>query len=402
MMRGVPPIAGQAPRVAFITDSFHEVNGVALTSRQFDAFAKRRNLPFLSIHAGPETFFRTEGIHQTIELARGPLAFGLEKDLFFDPALWRYQSQVADAVKAFKPDLIHVTGPGDFGLLAAWIAYQNGIPFAASWHTNLHEYAGRRLENLLSFLPPAPLGVIGETAERFSLTGTALFYKIGRVLFAPNQELVDLLIERTGKPVFLMQRGVDAELYNPAKRDPGTRPFTIGYVGRLSPEKNVRLLVTIEKALITAGRSDYRFLIVGHGNEQQWLEQNLRQAEFPGVLKGEALARAYANMDVFVFPSTTDTFGNVILEALASGVPPVVTTGGGPKFLVRDGETGFIAANDHAFAHSVAMLMSDPDLLARMKAAAREYACSISWDRVFEGVYEAYDSVIFNKAGAAR
>ncbi|HYZ86924.1 MAG TPA: glycosyltransferase [Bryobacteraceae bacterium] len=373
------------------------MNGVALTSRQFDAYAKRNGLPFLSVHAGPETVWPSgTGDHQTIELARGPLAFGLEKDLFFDPALWRYQSQVVEIVKAFQPDLIHVTGPGDFGLLAVWIAHQHGIPFAASWHTNVHEYAGRRLENLLSFLPPRPLGVMADTAERFSLTGTALFYKIGKVLFAPNQELVDLLIELTGKPVFLMQRGVDAELYSPSRRDSTDNRFTIGYVGRLSPEKNVRLLATVEKILLTAGHTDYRFLIVGHGNELEWLQQNLRQAEFTGVLKGEALARAYANMDIFAFPSTTDTFGNVILEALASGTPSVVTTGGGPKFLVQHGVTGYIAATEHEFASSVLHPMGDRELHARMRLAARQYACSISWDKVFEGVYEAYNSVLFN------
>lgn len=382
------------PRVAFFTDSFHEVNGVALTSRQFDGYARRHRLPFLSIHAGPQTMFDTAGTHETIELARSSLAFSLEKDLCFDPMLPRYQHQVVEAIQNFKPDLIHVTGPGDFGLLAAWIAHQHAIPFAASWHTNLHEYAGRRLESLLSFLPPKPLGMVAETAERFSLTGTALFYKIGRVLFAPNQELVDLLKERTGKPVYLMQRGVDAELYNPARRDPGVRPFTIGYVGRLSPEKNVRLLASIEQAFLTAGKTDYRFLIVGHGSEQEWLQQNLRQAEFPGVLKGEALARAYANMDVFAFPSSTDTFGNVILESAASGVPAVVTTGGGPKFLVRDGMTGFVCASDHEFIQAVSALMNDSALHASMRTAAREHACSRSWDSVFHEVYAAYRETI--------
>jgi phosphatidylinositol alpha 1,6-mannosyltransferase len=192
-----------------------------------------------------------------------------------------------------------------------------------------------------------------------------------------------------------MQRGVDADHYSPAKRDHGERPFTIGYVGRLSVEKNVRFLADIEKALAAAGKTNFRFLIVGSGGEQEWLRTNVRHAEMQGVLKGEELARAYANMDVFAFPSRTDTFGNVILEALASGVPAVVTADGGPKFLVQSGVTGFVAADDPSFIGCILQLMSDSVLHRTMKHAAREHACSISWDRVFERVYDAYATTLF-------
>jgi phosphatidylinositol alpha 1,6-mannosyltransferase len=166
----------------------------------------------------------------------------------------------------------------------------------------------------------------------------------------------------------------------------------------LSVEKNIRFLAEIEKALLAAGRTNFRFLIVGSGSEEQWLQENLRHAELPGVLRGEALARAYANMDVFAFPSHTDTFGNVVLESMASGVPTIVTSRGGPKFLVRSGETGFIADTDRAFIQCVVNLMDDSDLHARMRRAAREHACSLSWDCVFERVYKAYDEILFPAA----
>jgi glycosyltransferase involved in cell wall biosynthesis len=100
-------------------------------------------------------------------------------------------------------------------------------------------------------------------------------------------------------------------------------------------------------------------------------------------------------MDVFAFPSRTDTFGNVILEALASGVPVVVTTGGGPKFLVQHGVTGFIAKDDREFIQSILELIQNPERHEEMRRAARQYACSMSWDRVFERVYEAYAEVLF-------
>ncbi len=384
------------PRVAFFTDSFHEVNGVALTSRQFDAFASRRNYPFLSIHAGPNPQTETTGSVTTIELERSSAAFALESDLAFDPLLWLHRARVAQEICTFKPNLIHVTGPGDFGMLGAYIAHQLNIPLAASWHTNVHEYAARRLEKLFNhFVPEKSLHRISAAAERGALTGAAQFYKIAKVLFAPNQELVDLLYQRTQKPCFLMQRGVDAELYHPDKRTPGYRPFTIGYVGRLSPEKNVRLLAGVERSLLEAGHSGFRIVIIGSGSEKDWLAENMTHAEFPGVLKGEALAQAYSDMDVFAFPSQTDTFGNVILEALASGVPPVVTAGGGPKFLVNAGVTGFVSQNDAEFTEAIKLLMTNGRLLASMRSAARDYACSIAWDTVFEKVYGAYELALF-------
>jgi glycosyltransferase involved in cell wall biosynthesis len=387
----------QSIRVAFFSDSYHEVNGVALTSRQFEGFARRRHLPFYCVRAGPREHLETDGSVTMYDLERSGAAFNLEatSELSFDPLIWRNKQMLMRSLETFRPDLIHITGPGDIGMFGAWIAHRLRVPLAASWHTNVHEYAGRRLEKLLSFLPRGPLGRMSAAAERHAFTGSMRFYRLAGLLFAPNQELVELLRQRTGRPCFLMQRGVDAEQFTPEKREPGARPFTIGYVGRLSVEKNIRFLAEVERTLEAAGK-DYRFLIAGSGGDQEWLRANLKRADFLGVIKGEALARAYASMDVFAFPSHTDTFGNVILEALASGVPAVVTTGGGPKFLVRSGETGFVAADERAFIGSILDLMNDPVLHAEMCTAARKFACSISWDRVFESVYNAYFETLFS------
>jgi glycosyltransferase involved in cell wall biosynthesis len=192
-----------------------------------------------------------------------------------------------------------------------------------------------------------------------------------------------------------MPRGVDAELFSPRRRDrnPNDGQFVLGFVGRLSVEKNVALLQRVGEQLEAAGIANYRFLIIGHGAEEAWLRQNLSKADLPGVLRGEELARAYANMDLFVFPSHTDTFGNVVLEALASGVPVIVTPDGGPRHIVRHGETGMIA-EDGGFAAAAAAILRDPERHARMRQAARRQALGASWDSVFEGVYEAYESAM--------
>jgi glycosyltransferase involved in cell wall biosynthesis len=391
------------PRVAYFPDSFHEVNGVAHTSRHFEAFARRRNLPFLCVRAGDRTnAILEDGNIWTLELPRGFLSFALEKDLRFDPAFLRHIPLIGEVLERFKPDLIHITGPSEVGMLGAGLAHHFGLPLAASWHTNVHEYAARRSDWFLRLLPKRQSAATEQKIEDLAMAAAAKFYSVARVLFAPNSELCALLERTTGRKCHLMPRGVDAELFRPEmrKRDPEDRDHVLGFVGRLSIEKNVALLATVQEELEAKGHHSFRFLIVGHGAEEQWLRDRLPRAEIPGVLKGEALSTAYANMDLFVFPSHTDTFGNVVLEALASGVPAIVTRDGGPCTIVRDGATGRIV-DDADFADAVAGVLADPEKHAEMRLTAREYALTMSWDSVFEGVYAAYESMLGQREQAA-
>ena len=384
------------PRVAYFPDSFHEVNGVAHTSRHFEAFARRRNLPFLCVRAGDRTqAIIEEGNVWTLELPRGFLSIALEKDLFFDPAFLRHIPFIEEVLERFKPDLIHITGPSEVGMLGAGLAHHLNLPLAASWHTNIHEYAARRSEWFLRLLPARQSAATGQTIEDLAMAAAAKFYSIAQVLFAPNLDLCRKLEQMTGKPCSLMPRGVDAELFHPGKRNrrPDDRDQVLGFVGRLSVEKNIAGLVQVQDELERMGHKSFRFLVVGHGGDEAWLRERLRRAEFTGVLRGEALSEAYANMDLFVFPSHTDTFGNVVLEALASGVPAVVTPDGGPKTIVHDGETGRIVP-DAEFATAVSGILRNPSKHAAMREAARAYALTASWDSVFEGVYGAYESIL--------
>lgn len=386
----------RVPRVAYFPDSFHEVNGVAHTSRHFEAFARRRNLPFLCVRAGD----RTQAILEednvwSLELPRGFLSFALEKDLRFDPAFLRHIPLIGEVLERFKPDLIHITGPSEVGMLGAGLAHHLKLPLAASWHTNVHEYLARRSSWFLRLLPKRQSDATGQKIEDMTMAVAARFYSMAQVLYAPNPELCRLLERTAGRPCYLMPRGVDAELFHPEKRkrDPEDRDQVLGFVGRLSVEKNVALLAQVQEELEGMGHKSFRFLIVGHSGEEGWLRERLPRAEFAGVLKGEALSTAYANMDLFVFPSHTDTFGNVVLEALASGVPAIVTPDGGPCTIVRDGETGRIVP-DGEFAAAVAGVLADPEKHAEMRQAARAYALTASWDSVFEGVYAGYETIL--------
>ena len=386
----------QVPRVAYFPDSFHEVNGVAHTSRNFVAYAERHGLPFLCVRAGGRVqAFEQSGEMRSLELKRSRSSVRMEKDLQFDTIFWRHVETIRRTLEEFRPDVIHITGPSELGMFGAYFARDMGVPLAASWHTNLHEYAARRMGWLTERFSNSRGAVIERRVEGGALWVTSQFYKLAKVLFAPNDELCRMLEETTGRPCFLMQRGVDTEWFSPEHRTRtmSDKAVVLGYVGRLSVEKNVALLGRVERELAAMGVSGVRFLVVGHGSEEISLRRELKEAEFAGVLRGEALADAYANMDVLVFPSHTDTFGNVVLEALASGVPAVVTPDGGPKFIVRNGETGFVTEDDR-FAKTIAELVFDPALLERMRLRARAYALGCSWDAVFDRVYAGYETTL--------
>lgn len=388
-------MSAQAPRVAYFPDSFHEINGVAHTSRQFEAFARRRNLPFLCVRAGNRIpRLQTEGNLTTLELKRGFLSFALDKDLTFDPGFLRHLTAITRALKDFRPDIVHITGPSENGILGAALAHHFHLPLAASWHTNVHEYAARRSNWLTGRMSASRRQSSEDAIEHLALLASARFYSLAKILFAPNPSLCALLEKYTGRPCHLMQRGVDTQLFAPEHRSrKDSSPFILGFVGRLSVEKNVALLAQVQQQLTAQGVTSFRFLIVGQGAEENWLRQHLPGAEFPGVLRGKALAEAYANMDLFVFPSHTDTFGNVVLEALASGVPAIVTPDGGPPSIIREGETGLVA-RDEDFAAAIACILANPIRHEQMRQNARKDALKTSWDAVFERVYEGYGSIL--------
>ncbi len=373
-------------RIAFFTDSFHEVNGVAHTSRMLTATAERLGVPFQVVCAGPAG----PAPGRRLQMPRGPASFAVESDLFYDPLYYRHYSTAEAHVRSFAPDVIHITGPSDVGTIGAVMAKKLGLPLVASWHTNLHEYAGERLP---SFVP----GTLRRGVTAASLQALGAFYRLANVVMAPNPELLSLVERVSGRPGFLMRRGVDTVLFDPAKRTHFSQTLRIGCVGRLSVEKNIHFLTSIERHLLAHGVTDFKICIIGDGTEREKLARDMQNAEFTGVLRGEALSRAYADLDLFVFPSRTDTFGNVVLEALASGVPAVVTASGGPKFIVSDGETGFVAPNDDTFLARTLALASDVGLRRKMATQARTAAIGTTWEKVFAEIEVAYQAAILRR-----
>lgn len=378
------------PRVAFFPDSYLEINGAALTCRKLTGFARKRGYPFLCVYADNKTEKTTDGSLINLALKRSPVSIPIDGGLKYDAFFNRHIKRVEKALDEFKPDLLHLTGVNDVSIIAAILAYKRRLPLIGSWHTNIHEFAARRLDKLFGFLPEKMRNSMTGLAERKIFEWAVLYYKMPQVVLSPNEELVEALVRDEKRESLLMARGVDTETFNPSNRTVTDGIFRFGYIGRLRAEKNVRLLEKLEKRLLELGKKNFKFLIVGEGTEREWLEKNMQTAEFTGYLEGKPLAEAYANLNVFVFPSETDTFGNVSQEAMASGVPAIVTDQGGPKFVIKDGETGFVAKNFDDFVKYSVELMDNPEKLSKMKQASIDFMQKKSWDAVFEGVYEAY------------
>lgn len=337
-----------------------------------------------------------------MQLKRGVVSFSLDANLSCDPLLLRYARKVERAVRAFGAELVHITGPGDMGCLGLYVASRLKLPLVISWHMSLHKYAAERLRKIVRFAGGSMLESAAIITEGISLAILDWFYSKGDVLLAPNKEAVHALSHSTGRPCFLMGRGVDTDLFSPRRRRRNDRTFRLGYVGRLTPEKNVRFLAQLGNALARLGHNNFEFIVVGQGSEYGWLREHVPHVKLTGVLAGEALAATYANMDLFVFPSRTDTFGNVVLEALSSAVPAVVTAHGGPKFLIQNGVTGYVAGSDAEFIRRVTAIVSDSAMQERMRAASRSFACTQTWDSALEDVYRHYAEALASSAHESR
>jgi len=381
-----------APRVALFTDSYYEANGVARTATALESFAWRRDRPLLVIHGGETTQMIESGSVIRLELARSRRSsFHLEHDLLFDVGFWRHARYVAKVLRWFRPDVLHFTGPSDVGQVGAWLGRRRRIPMVGSWHTNLHEYASRRLLKSFGSFSAETRARVGTAVERHALAVTLLFYSLPRVILAPNEEWRQTLEARTKKPTFVMTRGVDTGQFTPARRRRHDAFVNIGYVGRLSTEKNVRALAVLQDALWAAGIVNTRFTIVGNGCEREWLRTRLPGAEFTGVIRGDRLADAYADLDLFVFPSETETVGNVVLEAMASGVPVLAMARGGTRFIASATDAALLARSEAEFVEFGVQLVRDHARRKRMSDAARDTAQTRSWSAVFDVVYHAYD-----------
>jgi glycosyltransferase involved in cell wall biosynthesis len=221
-------------------------------------------------------------------------------------------------------------------------------------------------------------------------------------IFVPSETTRrDLIRDKIdGAKIQLWKRGVSAERFTPVKRSDELRHqwgvddacLALLYVGRVSREKGLHLLAPLSDRLARA-RVPHRYIIVGDGPMRAELQAACPSAVFTGTLVPELVATAMASSDVFVFPSRTDTAGNVVLEAQASGLPVLVTDDGGPKENMINGETGHVCSDQHAFARRLTELAWNPERRTQQALAARRYALTRSWPDALAPLYHAYREI---------
>ena len=270
------------------------------------------------------------------------------------------------------------------GVLGFWVSNRMGVPMAASWHTNLHEYAGRRVYKALQVGQDCGDGRTSEPSRAHGFLPAGAFRA-----WRPIRAWWICCGERTGRAS--VSDETRRRFGSFCSSTEGGRAFLDpGYVGRLTAEKNVRAFAGIERASCwRRGERNFRMLLVGDGSEREWLRQHLQFAtRCRGFLENEELARAFSGMDAFVFPSRTDTFGLVILEAMASGVPVVLSPEAGRHVGIQDGVQGMLSEN---LGEAVLNLMRFETMREEMGVAAVRFAQTQSWNAVFEDLYETYE-----------
>jgi len=281
---------------------------------------------------------------------------------------------------------IIISTPGPVGLTALLAAKMLNLQTSGIYHTDFPQYIRILTED--SFLESVAWGYMH------------WFYGQVDTVFVNSEEYKQSWIKRGFDPAKLkiLPRGLDSELFHPRRRDSAffekfrasNGEVRLLYVGRISREKDLDVLADAYRRLRKEGLP-VRLFVVGHGPYAEALEKSLPDAFFTGYLSGTELATAYASADIFVFPSTTDTFGNVILEAQASGLPVVVSDSGGPKELVAHNVNGLITRSHNVedFTDAIRSLVSDQTLRERMANSARDSVTDRSWPRAFAKFWAA-------------
>jgi glycosyltransferase involved in cell wall biosynthesis len=291
--------------------------------------------------------------------------------------------QVGEELRRFQPDLVHLLNPLALGVAGLRQARRLGLPTVASYHTDLPGYA-----QLYGF----------RRLDRIAWSYLHWVHRQAHLNLCPSYATLHQLQARDFPRLKIWGRGVDTTRFRPGHYDEATRARLSGghprqplllCVSRLAPEKRLASLLPLMQAL-----PGVRLAIVGDGPEHAALQRRFSGSGvvFTGYLRGEELARAYASADVFVFPSTNETFGNAVLEAQASGLPVVAADAGGPAELVQDGWSGFLFApgDQEAMIADVSRLAGDRRLAHRMGRAARVQAETRSWTRVLDGLLQDY------------
>jgi glycosyltransferase involved in cell wall biosynthesis len=377
------PVTLQNRKRAWFTDTLDDVNGVATTIRKMTAAGALAGKELVVVASRGDLQLSDIPIKNFPPIGEFELPeYELQK-LSFPPIL-----QMLDYVQREGFTEIIISTPGPVGLTALLAAKMLNLRTSGIYHTDFPQYIRILTED--SFL------------ESVAWRYMHWFYGQLDTVFVNSEEYRQSWIKRGFDPAKLkiLPRGLDTELFSPARREPAfwekfgasNGQIRLLYVGRISREKDLDILAGAFRRLRNDGLPVQLF-VVGHGPYSEKFARSLPEAVFTGYLTGKELATAYASADIFVFPSTTDTFGNVILEAQSSGVPVIVSDSGGPKELVEDRTNGLITRSRDVddFTQAIGSLVTDATLRQRMGAAARKSVIDRSWPNAFCKFWTATD-----------
>ena len=306
-------------------------------------------------------------------------------------------SSIREDLARFKPNVLHVSSPDVVSHRAVTWAREHGIPVLASVHTRFETYP--RYYGL-GFTEPLVEAILRR------------FYRRCDALVAPSPSMVEVLKQqRMSFDVSIWSRGVDRTIFGPDKRDPAWRrelgfaedDVVIAFLGRLVMEKGLDKFTETMRLLRERG-APHKVLVIGEGPARKWFEDNLgEEACFIGFRSGAALGQALASADLLFNPSITETFGNVTLEAMASGLPVVAAGATGTTSLVQDGVSGTLIVPEGdvspAYADAIARYIADPALRAEHGAAGEQRSRDFSWDAINQAVADVYLRLVEAKGG---
>ncbi|MGR9049838.1 glycosyltransferase family 4 protein [Halobacillus faecis] len=370
-------------KVAIFTDTYvPQVNGVARTLKRWTEYLEKKRIPY-RVYA-PEVRSNEEYLDHIHRFNSVPFWLYPECRLAL-PNVMKIKRDLTD----FQPDLIHIATPFNLGLAGLHFGKKMGIPLVGSYHTHFDQYLDYYK---LSFLSP------------FVWKYMQWFHQPFKKTLVPSLHTKRELELHGLHNIGLWQRGVDHQHFSPAHRDDSVKkhfkidaPILLSYVGRLAPEKGLGTLMNVAKALPHDINKNIHWLIVGDGPLRNHLQSVApHNMTFAGYQDGESLARIYASSTLFVFPSATETFGNVVLESLSSGTPVIAANAGGVKEILDHGKTGWLCTpnDDHSFTQGILDLLSDQEKLTAMRIQARQEALRRSWEEIFEQLMRDYKEAV--------